>query len=268
MKTRMVFCSLFFLILSGCAAQKSVTLVPGFWHEQGKRVGVALFVLPHAETTEGVLPTVIPGDVNVFIQQQPIGDMAYEPLRLADLNLLQQAARKEDAEVFYRVQDLFVEGFRERGFDAFRIEQPVVKKEISKSGHGAGGDPQNSRDFRNPAIARNADYLMVIELVSYGPYCHYVHAYNDHMSVDADVRAELIDARTDQVLWREVKTYRRQVDASCSNRDHFPIIARELKSLLADTASRVPESFFSSDPLKRPPRRVIRDIKALSRAGS
>jgi len=268
MKTRIVFISLVFLMLSGCAAHKSITLDPRFWQEQGKRVGVALFVPPHAETTEGVLPTIIAGDANVFIQQQPIGDMAYEPIRLADMNSLQQAAQKQDAEVFYQVQDLFVKGFRERGFDAFRIEQPIAKKDIPKRGTMDRSGPLEGRDFRNFGRSRAADYLMVIELVSYGPYCHYVYAYNDHMSVDADVRAELIDARTNRILWREVKTYNRPVNASCSNQDQFPIITRELRTLLSDMASQVPDSFFSSHPLERPPGRVIQDIKALSRAGS
>lgn len=269
MKTRIVFISLVFLMLSGCAAHKSITLDPRFWQEQGKRVGVALFVPPHAETTEGVLPTIIAGDANVFIQQQPIGDMAYEPIRLADMNSLQQAARKEGAEGFSRIQDLFVEGFQKRGFAAFKIDQPIFKKDIPRSESGGTPAPMENRDYRDLGRACSADYLMVIELASYGPYCHYVHAYNDHMSVDAQVRAELIDAGTNQVLWREIRDFKRPVQASCSNQDHIPIITGALKTLLSDAALLIPQSFFSLiPPDHRKPGRVILDVKALSRAGS
>lgn len=271
MKTRVVFISLAFLFLSGCSVHRSVNLDPQFWNEQGKRVGVALFVLPHAETTEGVTPAYVYGNISVLAQGQPLwnGDMAYEPLRLADMKPLQQAAQKEDPEVFYRIQDLFVEGFRERGFDAFKIDQPIVKKDIPNEEAEDKAGPLDGRDFRNIGKFQAADYLMVIELVSFGPYCHYIYAYNDHMSVDALVRAELIDARTNRVLWREIRSFNRPVKASCSNQDHIPIITRALRTLLSDAALLIPHYFFSSNPLEpQKPRRVILDIKALSRARS
>jgi hypothetical protein len=144
-----------------------------------------------------------------------------------------------------------------------------VKKEIPKRETTDKAGPLEMRDFRKLGQARAADYLMVIELVNYGPYCHYVFAYNDHMSVDVDVRAELIDARTNRVLWRKVKTFNRLVKASCSNQDHIPIITGALQTLLSDASLLLPYEFFSSNPLERQkPQKIIQDVKALSRAGS
>jgi hypothetical protein len=253
MKTRIVSGLLILLLLypGGCAVHKSITLDPHFWQQQGKRVGVYLLAFPLAKATEFATPTYIFGNVSPLAQGEPLwnNDMDYEPLRLSDMRPLQQASQEQGAEEFSRVQDLFVEGLRGRGFTAFKVQPPMTKKYLPTFKGGKEG-PYEKRDYRGLGKTRNADYLIVIELVRYGPYCHYIYAYNDHMEVQVQVRAEMLDMRDNRILWKMGENFHRPVDASCSDRDQIPIITDALKNLLADAAQSVPRSFFPTHPPK------------------
>lgn len=252
MKSRIVLGILIPALLypGGCSSIKPIPLDPQFWQQQGKKVGVVLLELPSAETTEMAPPTETFDPTAPFaLNNQPfLEDMVVEPLRLADLKRLQKAVLKLDAREFSLVQDLFVSGLKSRGFSAFKVDQPVGRECFPKFGERSVRGTYEKTDFRRLGTFYGADYLVVIDLVRYGPYCHYVYAYNDRMAVQAQVRAELIDAKTNRVLWRtggKEYDFSKPLNASCSNEDDIPLISAALKGLLDDTAKTLSRDFFA-----------------------
>ncbi|HOW34092.1 MAG TPA: hypothetical protein PLN32_06505 [Methanoregulaceae archaeon] len=253
MKSRIVLGILIPVLLlpSGCSSIRPIPLDPQFWQQQGKKIGVVLLTLPPAETTKlapmnGTFDNTAP----LALNNQPwLEDMTYEPLRLDDMKTLQKAVLKLDASEFSLVQDLFVNGLKKRGFSAFKVDQPVLESSLPRFGGRDIREFYERTDFRGLAKSYGADYLIVIDLVRYGPYCHYVYAYNDHMAVEARVRAELIDASTNRVLWRtggKKYDFSRPVNASCGNEDDIPVISEALRSLLEKAARSLSRDFFAT----------------------
>lgn len=253
MKSRIVLGFLIPVLLfpASCSTVRPIPLDPQFWQQQGKKIGVVLLTLPPAETTKlapitGTFDTTAP----LALNNQPwIEDMTAEPLRLADMETLQKAVLKLDAKEFSLVQELFVNGLRARGFAAFKADQPVLRSCFPKFGNRDVRGLYEKTDFRDLARTYGADYLIVVDLVRYGPYCHYVHTYNDHMAVEARVCAELIDAKTNRILWRtggKKYDFSRPVNATCGNEDDIPAISEALRSLLEDAAKALSRDFFAT----------------------
>ncbi len=251
MKSRIVLGILIPVLLcpGGCSSVRPIPLDPHFWQQQGKKIGVVLLTPPPAETTRLAPQTGAFNPSAPFaLNNEPwLEDMAAEPLRLAEMKPLQKAVLKLDAREFYLVQDLFVNGLRRRGFSAFKVEQPVVESLLPRFGGWDMGRSYEETDFRGLGKSFGADYLVVVHLVRYGPYCHYVHAYNDRMAVEAQVHAELIDAKTNRILWRtggKRYDFSSPVNASCGNEEDIPVISEALRDLLGNAAQTLSRDFF------------------------
>ncbi|HQI01878.1 MAG TPA: hypothetical protein PLA18_11420, partial [Deltaproteobacteria bacterium] len=222
MKSRIVLGILIPVLLcpGGCSSVRPIPLDPHFWQQQGKKIGVVLLTPPPAETTKLAPPTETFNTSAPFaMNNEPwLEDMVTEPLRLAEMKPLQKAMLKLDAREFHLVEDLFVSGLKRRGFSAFKVDQLVMRSYFPKFREWDMRRSYEKTDFRGLGKTYGADYLIVVDLVRYGPYCHYVYAYNDHMAVEVQVRAELIDARTNRILWRtggKKYDFSSPVNASC-----------------------------------------------------
>jgi hypothetical protein len=253
MKSRIVLGILIPVLLyqGGCSSIRPIHLDPQFWQQQGKKIGVVLLTLPPAETTKLAIQTeTFDPSAPFALNNQPwMEDMVCEPLRIADVKTLQKAVLKLDAREFSLVQDLFVNGLKARGFSAFKVDQPVMRGCFPKFRERDIRRSFERTDFRGLGTTYGADYLIVIDLVRYGPYCHYVYAYNDHMAVEAQARAELIDAKTNRILWRtggKQYDFSRPINASCGNEDDIPIISYALRKLLENTAKAISRDFFAT----------------------
>jgi len=229
------------VFLGACASFEPVPLDPQFWQQQKeKKVAVALMAYPPAET--------IVNEKHVYggKLQAPIRE--HEPVRFAEATRLLHAAQAQDAGGFSPVQDLFVEGLTDKGFIAFKVDQPIDEDKIPKfKGIHASGTYEN-RDYREFGRDLAADYLILIELVSYGPACHYIDINSDYTEVRAHAQAELLDVKTNHILWRtgwSQGNFIKPLDASCSRSDQIPIIMEALKNLLGDAASFLSHDFFS-----------------------
>lgn len=252
MKTRVVMSLLILLAfyMGGCASLKPVPLNPQFWQQQGKRVGVVFEAYPPGETIVQV------STVNRFAgaRQYIYGGMLqspehdYEPMRYAEVRSLREAVDKLDAGEFTKAQDLFVAGLKEKRFDAFKITKPILEKEMPKFKDGTGNGQYETRDFRELGKSSGADYLILVKLDRYGPYCHFIDLYNDYVEVQAQAYAELLDAKTNRVLWRTGASqgdFRKAVNATTYRPDQTPIIMDEQKKLLGDAAASLAKDFFS-----------------------
>ncbi len=252
MKTRIVVGPLMLLLLFlvGCSSGRPIHLDPQFWiQQQGKRVGVILLTLPPAAITEGVTNTrvVKVSDQFGFTEGPWMDDAEYQPLRIAEMKPLQMEILELDAREFSRVQDLFVSGLKKRGFSSFKVDEYIAERSLPPFSGGLVEYLYATADYRGLGRAYGADYLVVIRLVRYGPYCHYIYAYNDHMAVVAQARAELIDTRTNRIIWRagnNQEKFQRSIDASCGNEEQIPVISEALKTLLSDIAVTLAQNFF------------------------
>ena len=252
MKNRVIIGLLILLAsyIVGCASLKPIPLNPQFWHQQGKRVGVVLAAYPPGETIVNV------DTINRFAgaRQYIYGGMLqspnhdYEPMRYAEVRPLREAVDKLNAGEFSKVQGLFVESLKEKGFDAFKVEHAIVEKDLPHFKDGMGNGRYENRDFRELGGSSGADYIIVIKLGSYGPSCHFIDFYNDYVEVRAQAQAELIDAKTNLILWKTGYSegdFRKPVDATTYGPDQIPIIIDAQKKLLSDAAVSLYKDFFS-----------------------
>ena len=252
MKNRVIIGLLILLAfyIVGCASLEPIPLNPQFWHQQGKRVGVVLAAYPPGETIVNVDTINGFAGARQFIYggmlQSPNHD--YEPMRYAEVRPLREAVEKLNAGEFSKVQELFVESLKEKGFDAFKVERAIVEKDLPHFKDGMGNGRYENRDFRKLGESSGADYIIVIKLGSYGPSCHFIDFYNDYVEVRAQAQAELIDVKTNVILWKTGYSegdFRKPVDATTYRPDQIPIIIDAQKKLLSDAAVSLYKDFFS-----------------------
>lgn len=247
--------SLFLIIIllaAGCASLKPVPMEPDFWHQRDKRVGIVLRQYPPAELVVDV------STINMFAGQRQYiyggilnsPEVDYEPLRYSEMQALREAVARMTPEAFFHAREYFSKGLVERGFDAFNLVKPLVVKDLPRF-EGGGEGSFETRDFREYGGSAHADYILLIDLVRYGPYVHYLDLVNDYMEVRAETRAELLDAKTNRVLWRtgyKEGDHRRAVKASVSRPDQIPAVIDAQNDLLNEAARALSREFFSTGP--------------------
>jgi len=242
-----------FLVATGCAFLKPVPMDPQFWHQRGKRVGIALKQYPPAELTVDV------STINMFAGQRQYiyggilnsPEVDYEPLRYSETQPLRDAVSRMTPEAFFPVREYFAQGLMQRGFESFNLEKPLVAKDLPRFKESNGEGIFEDMDFREVGSSVDADYILLIDLVRYGPYVHYLDLVNDYMEVRAETRAELLDAKTNRVLWRtgyKEGDHRKAVNATTTRPDQIPFIMGAQNDLLNDVARSLAREFFSTRP--------------------
>jgi hypothetical protein len=236
----------------GCSSNRPVhpdpQVIKGL---QGKKVGVILLSIPPGGITEGVTTTrvLMPPDPQGFVEGPWRDDAEYQPIRLAEMKPLQQAVVEGGSGEFSLVQDMFVEGFRMRGVESFKVDRPVAARGLPVFKGGSQKKLYPAVDYRYLGKGCGADFLMVIELEDFGPYCHYTYASNDYTEVRAEAEASLIDTNTNRILWKTGRgrgKFRKEVEASCGREEHIPIITGALDELLSQAASALYLDFFAT----------------------
>jgi hypothetical protein len=216
---------------------------------QGKRVGVVLLAVPAGSITEVATNTRIVGPATIqgWVDGPWRDDLEYEPIRLAQMRPLQQEVVEGRAGEFTIVQDMFVEGMKRRGVESFKVGQPVAARGLPLFDGGILKRLYPAYDYRYLGQAHGADFLVVIDLKSYGPYCHFIYATNDYMEVRAQASVQLIDVSTNRILWQTARgrgSFRAPVEASCGKEEEVPVIIRELDNLLKQTSDAMYLDFF------------------------
>ena len=254
MKVKIITAAIALLMafLTGCASLKPIQLTEEFWQEKGKRVGVALVAFPPAGIVVNSPPTPIFYGERPFMPDNAMWDYSEyteQQLRMAETRPLRDASTGLNGQEFAVVQDLFVQGLRAKGFVAFPVDNRIEPKALKPFKGGSGDAVYGSKDFRDLAKTLDADYLIIIRLKHYGTLCRYIGLNNYEVEVYAEVKAEMIEAATNMVLWRtggNEGRFSRTVSATCSRPDHTPIILDGLKALLKDAAKETAGQFFSS----------------------
>lgn len=248
-----VFLLLF--LTSGCASWKAVPIEKGFWQEKGKRVGVALLADPSAEVQLNATPLSMGLRTGPLIMGGSVWDYPEHsdwPLLYSETRSVRDAARSLDAKEFAEVQDLFVQGLKEKGFDAFEVEQRIDEASLPPFKGQEGDAVYSCRDFRDILRTAHADNLVVLGLNNYGVICRYIGLNNFEVEVYAQAQGFMVDGATNRVLWRTGATegyMSRRVNAECSRPDHIPVIVEALNALLKEAAGETVRLFFSSGAL-------------------
>jgi hypothetical protein len=254
MKARISGCMLALLMLCfwACSVSRPIHPDPQLMKGlQGRKVGVVLLTIPPGGITEGVTTTriLMPPDPNNPLVEGPWMDEAeYQPIRLAEMRPLQQAVLDGGSGEFSLVQDMFVEGLRRRGAVSFKVEQPVASRSLPVFTGGLQKKFYPAVDYRYLGKSCGAHLLMVIELLDFGPYCHYIHATNDYTQVRVEARVSLIDVATNRILWKIGKgrgAFRRDVEASCGKEEEIPVIMAAMDKLLSQASTALYLEFFS-----------------------
>jgi len=254
MKVKIITAAIALLMafLTGCVSLEPIRLKEDFWQEKGKRIGVVLVVFPPAEMVVNSPPTTMFYGEHPFMPDSSLWDYsgyAEQPLRMAETRPLRDASKRLDAQEFAAIQDLFVQGLKDKGFAAFPVDNRIDPKAMPGFKGGGGDAVYESKDFGDLAKTLGADYLIIIRLRHYGTLCRYIGLNNYEVEVYAEVKAEMIEAATNRVLWRtggNEGRFSRTVSATCARPDHTPIILDGLKALLKDAAKETAGQFFPS----------------------
>jgi hypothetical protein len=242
------------VFLTGCASLKPIPLEEGFWQEKGKRVGVVLITFPPADVLIRTTPQPLGfgGRLNPFnSNMSDYSEYTDAPLIMAETRSLHDASKELTAEEFSAIQDIFVQGLKDKGFSAFAAVNRIDEDTLPFFKGGLRDAVYENRDFRNFGKSVKADYIVVIHLKNYGIICRYIDLNNYDVEVYADVNALMIEVATNKVLWRTGMAegaFTRTVNATCSRPDHTPIILDGLKALLGEAAKGIAGHFFSPKP--------------------
>lgn len=240
------------ILASGCASMKAVSLDRSFWQERERRVGVVLEVFPEPDLDVHVTTTFAGfGRSFAITEDYMYGD--YAMLR-NETRGLRRSLGSSNARGFEGVRDLFVDGLRERGFDAFPVEQRVDARSLPRFA-GDGGFVHAPRDYRDIGAALGADVLVVIGLTRHGAVCRYLDFSGYGVDVFAEPSAQMVETSTNRVLWRTGAadvSLSRSVGASCGVPAHAPTILEALHGLLGEAGQALAERFFAGNPAASP----------------
>lgn len=237
----LVFCLL--ILLTGCASMRAVQLNQSFWQEKGKRVGVALVVFPPAEVFMD-----ISGELGQAVDSSPISmeslDARKYTVQFHNTMPLYDASRGLDGKAFEVVYDLLIQGLKERGLDAFKVEHHIDVKQLPR---GSSNGIQGSIDHREILRSANADYLILMDLRHFGTICRYLGLNLFEVDVYADIHGEMIEAATNRVLWRTGISdgyFTRTLNVTSTQGDQIQIIFGDMDKLLVDAAKKTSQKFF------------------------
>jgi hypothetical protein len=178
-------------------------------------------------------------------------EVDYEPMRYSELQPLRDAVARMTPDSFFHVREYFIKGFQDHGFDAFNMDKPLVVKDLPKFKDGNDEGIFEDRDFREKGSSVHADYILLVNLLYYGPYAHYFDFYNDYVEVRVQIRAELLDTKTNRIVWRtgyKEGDLRKAVDATTYRPDQIPVIIDAQNELLNEAAMALSREFFPSRP--------------------
>lgn len=236
-------------LLTGCASLRSVPLNQSFWQEKGKRVGVALAIIPPAEVIMDISGGLGQMSGSSWIPIESPDAMKY-PVQFHNTMPLYYASRELDGKAFEVVQDLLIQGLKERGFDAFKVEDHIDVKQLPRFTGGNGNGIHESKDYSEISRSAGADYLILMDLRHYGTICRYLDLNLLALDVYADIRGEMIEAATNRVLWRTGISdgyLTMTVNVIDNQSDQIKIIFQGMDKLLVDAGRKTSQKFFEQN---------------------
>jgi len=233
--------------MGACAVNKAIPLDKGFWDDKLPVVGVAIASLPEPEVTVKIFSTTPFGRPKTLIMSSRYDqDFDEEPYILRDQRHLWHYLNSHEMKEVTELKDIFTQGLASRGFRVVTIDEKIDLKGIprytpSESGHAR-------RDYRGIYRVQGLDLLIVLNVMRYGTYCGYLDGHNIFTDVTATITGEMVDLKTNRILWRsKYMAGRQQGSAStrCDDPGTYSQIIKDLGSAFVESAVNVSNDFFS-----------------------
>ena len=235
------------LTLNACAANKAAPLDAGFWNDRQPVVGVALASLPEPDVTVKISSTTPFTRQKTLIMSHRYGqDFDEEPYILKDQRDLWNYLNSYEVKSLTGLKDIFTRGLTSRGFCIVTIDEDIDLKGLPRYTPPSSGHARKA--YRGIPQADGLDLLIVLNVKRDGTCCGYLDDHNIYSDVTATLSGEMIDLRTNRLLWRSTYRTGRVTGSSssrCDDPDTYPRIRGELGSALVEAAGEVANDFFS-----------------------
>ncbi|HUT72305.1 MAG TPA: hypothetical protein VMW89_16665 [Desulfatiglandales bacterium] len=150
---------------------------------------------------------------------------------------------------FARVQGLFAEKLQAAGFTVVKLGDKVNLKHLPKGKLSSSEYPQH--DYRPVGQRAGVDRLIVLQLTGFGTACLFMGTYPQGTQVKIQVRGEMIDVKTNKLLWRTEfakGSFSRAVEGKCTDPADFPTIVEAVKQDVDKAVRFLYEDFFGERP--------------------
>lgn len=237
--------------MSGCASNREVSLHKDFWNNTGSVVGVVLASMPDPEVTVSISSSSPFGRQKTLIMSSRYNqDFDAMPYILKDQRKLWHYLKTHNVKgvsgIRSGIREIFIQGLASRGFRALSIDEDVNLKRLPRYTSPASG--YAGKDYRGICRAKGVDFLVILDVNKYGVYCGYVDDRNIYTHVRASLTGEMVDMKTNRLLWRS--TYRVSRDRGdsllrCDRQETYQQIPVELGGAVTDAAVHLADDFFS-----------------------
>lgn len=236
--------------MGACAVNKSVPLDQGFWDDNKPVVGVVLVSVPDPEVTVKISSTTPFGRQKTMVMSRRYDqDFDEEPSVLRDQRRLWHYLNSHEIKAFAGLKDIFAQGLDARGFRVVAIDEYIDLNLLPRFTPPASTHAR--KDYRGMSQAKGLDLLIVLNVQKYGTYCGYLDQRNISTGVTAAITGEMVDMRTNRLLWR--RAHRAGWDcesasSGCDEPETYPQILKELGNALSEAAAGAADDFFSGAP--------------------
>ena len=218
------------LLLSACAS--SVPLDSNFWSRKGERVGVAIAELPEARAHR--------------VGGEMLLDAAINKAMASKLNARMSVIGPT---MMGKVTDGFVAQLEQHGFDARRLKEEIDLEAYPKfSGEGK----VFGRDLRTLGTQQDLDLLLLVTVNRYGTLRNYFgFVPTGAPKALFDVRGQLIDLKTNQLLWQTFLSDDEAtvaVEGEWSEPPDYPNLVAALEKATAKSMAKLESNFFATRP--------------------
>jgi hypothetical protein len=219
------------LLAGACAS--SIPLNSSFWNRKGETVTVGLATLPDAHAHR--------------VGSEMLLDLA---INKAMAEKLDSKMRQVAPTLLGTVSDDFVKQLHERGFVATKAGDPLAVDSFEKFKGPSGESRYFDRDIRPLAKTLGADMLLLITVRRYGTLRNY-YGFIPLGAPKAlfDVRGQMIDLKTNQLLWEKSTSDDEAtvaVNGEWSEPPDYPNLVTALQAAVPKSMDHLERRFFAT----------------------
>ncbi len=217
-------------LLSGCATlTPQIAVDKTFWDGENQVVGVVVAKSPNATHQM----TGLVGLLDMAINKEAASDL------IAHLETQQPITLEETAAKF-------VDRLKQRKISASIIEKQVDINTLPElDGAEKGGKYYAGRDFSSLAEKHNVDKIILLSITQVGTtrgYYGFIPTSDPQGA--CSVVGQLIDAKTNQLLWNSAKTANTEAEGDWDTPPEFSSLTKAMHTSVEDAVSRLDTDFF------------------------
>lgn len=210
------------VLFNGCATTERVTLSPDFLHQKDQTIGVALVEISGRKVLNFSAMTGLRAEAEMARATNP----------------LQQYLWRTYPRNFPRIQGLFVEKLKLEGFKVIQVKEIIKLKDL----------PTGKVATSEYGLKAGVDRLLAFKF-GYHVDCIFLGTtLSQGTKIDLGVTGEMLDVKSNRLLWRKYSKGGSDVVAKCIEPSDFPIIMNAIEKEIDKVAIDLYESFFGEKP--------------------